>query len=123
MFAEAYSHWKTSSGAVVRELKHPFDHILFAKKIPKRLWPYLIEYCSGDFNFTTLDTPQLYVSTPEKILFGGMSDISWYLNLYIYDPIGYTCKPAGDNPTWINYDYSQIRHWIGIYKSAIKANS
>ena len=66
------------------------------KGVPKRPFPYLIDWFCDTHNATEPEIPKLYSKTPRAWLLGETDDISHILIHDLYDPVEYTLKPSGE---------------------------
>ena len=68
---------------------------LVHKGVPKRLFPYLINWCCDTRNATALDILEIDSKTPRERLIGKKDNISHILMHDFYETVKYTLNLSG----------------------------
>ena len=74
-------------------------------------------------NTTTLYIPEIDCKTPRDWMLGETDDISHIFMHDLYDPVKYTLKPTGENPTYPKEDKDQIGQYLSLSCNAAKVNA
>ena len=100
---EPYSPWQNKAEGAIRELKRNMRRLRIKKKIPRRLWNYLLRYTCDIMNLTAKGREG---RTNHEMVTGETPDISEYTDFGFYDLVWFWDHPGDeDNP--------HIGRWLG----------
>ena len=90
----------------IREIKRRWYRVMHRKKVPKRLWDYLLVWICETGNLSVSSSKYAHGRTSLEIITGETPDISEYLDFGFYDWVMY----------WANagLDEAAIGRWLGV---------
>ena len=97
---------ETPAEGGTRELKRRFYRVLFAKRVSRRLWDYLILWISETGNLSVSSSKYAKGRTSLEIITRETPDISEYTDLGFYDWVTYRSNTGLGEP--------EIGRWIGV---------
>ena len=106
-----------------REILRLYKKKRVQKGVPKRLFPYLMNWCCNTCNETALDIPDIDGKTTRAWLLGKTDDIRHLLMHDFYDPVKYTLKPVRENKTNPKEDKDQNGRYLGLGRNAAKVDA
>lgn len=90
----------------IRELKRRFYRVMFAKRVPKRLWDYLMIWISETGNLSVSSSKYANGRTATEIITGETPDISEYADFSFYDWVTFRSNAGLGEP--------EIGRWCGV---------
>ena len=90
----------------IRELKRRFYRVRYAKRVPKRLWDYLLLWISETGNLSVSSSKYANGRTSTEIITGETPDISEYVDFSFYDWVIYRSNAGLDEP--------ELGRWCGV---------
>lgn len=92
--SELYWPEQNATEGVIRELHKKWFCIMVKKKVPKRLWDYVIRWVAEILQYSANSCYSRAGRSPIEKLSGETPDISEYLNFGFYDFVRYKDKPG-----------------------------
>ena len=90
----------------IREIRRRWHRIMVRKKVPKRLWDYLLIWICETGNLSVSSSKFAHGRTSLEIITGEKPDISEYLDFGFYEWVVYRSNAGMDEPS--------LGRWVGV---------